>query len=240
MSLRVLLVEDDRELRAHAARRARRRGLRGAARRRACPRPGAAGACAAQRDGRHRPGAARPRPARRRRRGAAGRRCGASAAMPVIVISARQAEGHKIRLLDAGADDYLVKPFSLGELLARMRVALRHRGTARAAGADALRGTTACRSTWPGAPRAARRRGGAPDAHRVQAAGPAGAQRRARWSRTASCWPTSGAPELVEHTHYLRLYMGQLRAKLEADAGRTAPAAHRARRRLPAGRARRR
>ena len=38
-------------------------------------------------------------------------------------------EAQKIRLLDAGADDYLVKPFSVGELLARMRVALRHRGT---------------------------------------------------------------------------------------------------------------
>jgi two-component system KDP operon response regulator KdpE len=48
---------------------------------------------------------------------------------PVLVISARQAEGHKIRLLDAGADDYLVKPFAIGELLARLRVALRHRGT---------------------------------------------------------------------------------------------------------------
>ena len=42
-------------------------------------------------------------------------------ATPVLVISARQADGQKIRLLDAGADDYLVKPFSVGELLARMR-----------------------------------------------------------------------------------------------------------------------
>ena len=49
--------------------------------------------------------------------------------MPVIVISARPGEDLKVRLLDAGADDYLVKPFSLAELLARMRVALRHRGT---------------------------------------------------------------------------------------------------------------
>ena len=47
---------------------------------------------------------------------------------PVIVISAREAEGQKIQLLDQGADDYLVKPFGIGELLARMRVALRHRG----------------------------------------------------------------------------------------------------------------
>ena len=50
-------------------------------------------------------------------------------ATPVLVISARHGDGQKIRLLDAGADDYLVKPFSIGELLARMRVALRHRGT---------------------------------------------------------------------------------------------------------------
>src|SRR4051794_36340121 len=49
--------------------------------------------------------------------------------IPLIVISARESDGQKIRLLDAGADDYLVKPFGIGELLARMRVALRHRGT---------------------------------------------------------------------------------------------------------------
>jgi two-component system KDP operon response regulator KdpE len=48
---------------------------------------------------------------------------------PVIVISARPGDDQKVRLLDAGADDYLVKPFSLAELLARMRVAMRHRGT---------------------------------------------------------------------------------------------------------------
>ena len=47
---------------------------------------------------------------------------------PVIVISARAGVDPRIQLLDAGADDYLLKPFSLGELLARMRVALRHRG----------------------------------------------------------------------------------------------------------------
>jgi len=45
---------------------------------------------------------------------------------PIIVISARGQEGDKIRALDAGADDYVTKPFSMGELLARMRVALRH------------------------------------------------------------------------------------------------------------------
>jgi len=52
-------------------------------------------------------------------------------AVPIIVLSARGQEKDKIAALDAGADDYLTKPFSTGELLARIRVALRH--TARAA-----------------------------------------------------------------------------------------------------------
>lgn len=47
-------------------------------------------------------------------------------AMPIIVLSARNQEQHKIEALDLGADDYLTKPFGFGELLARIRVALRH------------------------------------------------------------------------------------------------------------------
>ncbi|MFO0603589.1 MAG: response regulator [Polyangiales bacterium] len=54
--------------------------------------------------------------------------------VPVIVISARGREADKVEALDAGADDYLTKPFGVNELLARLRVALRH---ARAAGAAA-------------------------------------------------------------------------------------------------------
>jgi two-component system KDP operon response regulator KdpE len=46
-------------------------------------------------------------------------------AMPIIVISARSEDGDKVEALDAGADDYLTKPFSVDELLARLRVALR-------------------------------------------------------------------------------------------------------------------
>src|SRR5262249_1511634 len=45
---------------------------------------------------------------------------------PIIVISARGQESDKVAALDAGADDYLTKPFGVGELLARLRVALRH------------------------------------------------------------------------------------------------------------------
>jgi len=45
---------------------------------------------------------------------------------PIIILSVRDQEKEKIRALDAGADDYLTKPFGIGELLARIRVALRH------------------------------------------------------------------------------------------------------------------
>ena len=45
---------------------------------------------------------------------------------PIIVISAREQEGDKIKALDGGADDYLTKPFHAGELLARIRACLRH------------------------------------------------------------------------------------------------------------------
>jgi two-component system, OmpR family, KDP operon response regulator KdpE len=53
--------------------------------------------------------------------------------VPVIVISARGREDDKVTALDAGADDYLTKPFGVNELLARMRVALRHRSSEGAA-----------------------------------------------------------------------------------------------------------
>ena len=46
---------------------------------------------------------------------------------PVIVVTARNQDEQKVRALDAGADDYVVKPFSMAELFARIRVALRHR-----------------------------------------------------------------------------------------------------------------
>lgn len=59
--------------------------------------------------------------------------------VPIIVISARGREDDKVAALDAGADDYLTKPFGVNELLARMRVALRHvQGVATASTAQAL------------------------------------------------------------------------------------------------------
>ena len=55
--------------------------------------------------------------------------------MPIIILSVREHESDKIAALDAGADDYLTKPFSVGELLARLRAAARHLSPA---GADAV------------------------------------------------------------------------------------------------------
>jgi two-component system KDP operon response regulator KdpE len=134
---------------------------------------------------------------------------------PVLVISAREGDGSKIRLLDAGADDYLVKPFSIGELLARLRVALRHRGRTVAAATTRYErdGLTIDLA-----------------AHRVVLNGgtvhltPTEFKLLARLVRNAGQVVTHrqlladvwGA-EFTEHTHYLRLYMAQLRAKLEAQ-----------------------
>ena len=135
--------------------------------------------------------------------------------IPVLIISARQAEGQKIRLLDAGADDYLVKPFSIGELLARMRVALRHRGTTVQA---ALTRYHNAGVTVDLASQRVRRDDQALHltptefkllARLVRCAGQVVTHRQL----LGDVW---GA-EFVEHTHYLRLYMSQLRAKLEAD-----------------------
>ena len=134
---------------------------------------------------------------------------------PVLVVSARQADGQKIRLLDAGADDYLVKPFGIGELLARMRVALRHRGTTvRAAVTQYRHGAVQVDLV---AQRV--RRDGAEVhltptefkllARLVRSAGQVVTHRQL----LADVW---GA-EFTEHTHYLRLYLGQLRAKLEVE-----------------------
>jgi two-component system KDP operon response regulator KdpE len=58
--------------------------------------------------------------------------------VPIIVVSARDREADKIKALDAGADDYVTKPFGTGELLARMRVALRHAAATSATAAVVL------------------------------------------------------------------------------------------------------
>ena len=60
--------------------------------------------------------------------------------LPIIVVSARSYERDKVQALDAGADDYLTKPFSAGELLARVRVAIRHTRAGLSGGGSAATG----------------------------------------------------------------------------------------------------
>jgi len=66
------------------------------------------------------------------------RRIRAWSPMPILVLSARAQERSKVEALDAGADDYVTKPFGVGELLARVRAALRH-ATGPGSGKSALK-----------------------------------------------------------------------------------------------------
>jgi two-component system KDP operon response regulator KdpE len=134
--------------------------------------------------------------------------------MPILVLSARTEEQQKIRALDAGADDYVTKPFSVPELLARMRVALR-RGARGAAGDAPL---TLGEVTIDLARRTARRGTEpihfTPIEYRLLAAlarhgGTVATQRQL----LREVW----GPGHVDQPHYLRVYMKQLRAKIEAD-----------------------
>lgn len=132
---------------------------------------------------------------------------------PVIVISARPHEESKIELLDAGADDYLVKPFSIGELLARIRVALRHRGNLAQPATlfyqrDGLSIDLVKREiTLHGAEIKLTPTEYELLARLVRSAGQAVSHRQL----LTDVW----GPEYLEHTQYTRLYVGQLRAKIE-------------------------
>jgi len=140
-------------------------------------------------------------------------------AVPIIVLSARGQERDKVAALDAGADDYVSKPFAVGELLARLRVALRH--AARSAGgrdepvfqAGALRVDLAKRRVQVG-DREVRL---TPTEYRLLALLVRHAGRVLTHRQLLQeVW----GPSYVEQTHYLRVYMTQLRHKLEADPAR--------------------
>jgi two-component system KDP operon response regulator KdpE len=136
-------------------------------------------------------------------------------AIPVIVLSARAQEEDKVAALDAGADDYLTKPFGVGELLARLRVALRH----------AMRSPEGMQVFESGSLKVDL------SARRVEAAGrevhltPIEYRLLSVLVRHAGKVLTHRqllkevwGPSHIEHAHYLRIYMAQLRRKLEEDA----------------------
>jgi two-component system, OmpR family, KDP operon response regulator KdpE len=138
---------------------------------------------------------------------------------PIIVLSARSREHDKIAALDAGADDYLTKPFDLGELLARLRVASRHRTPLPGAQSDPifrvgqLRVDLARRLVWVQDEQVHL----TPNEYKllatlVQHAGKVLTHRQL----LSEVW---GA-EHLEENHYLRVYMAQLRHKLEKEPAR--------------------
>jgi len=131
--------------------------------------------------------------------------------VPVIILSARDSETDKVAALDGGADDYVVKPFSVGELMSRIRVAMRHR-RAEDGVADIMQ--------FPGLDVDISRR-------RVIVEGSLVTMTAKEWSLLSLLARNAGrvlthrqlltavwGPAHTENTQYLRVYVGMLRQKL--------------------------
>ena len=142
------------------------------------------------------------------------RRGTTNADTPILMLTARREETDKVLGLDSGADDYLTKPFGVGELLARLRVALRH----------ATRGPERSQVFESGPVKVDL------GARRVEAAGREVHLTPIEYRLLSVLVKHAGkvlthrqllkevwGPSHVEHAHYLRIYMAQLRRKLEED-----------------------
>jgi len=136
--------------------------------------------------------------------------------MPIIILSARSGEQHKIDALDAGADDYLTKPFGLGELLARIRVALRHSVNSPEQGENgvftngALKVDLLKRQVFVGN----REIHLTPIQYRLLSVLIKNAGKVLTHQHLLKeVW----GPSYKDNSHYLRIYMSQLRQKLETD-----------------------
>ena len=141
------------------------------------------------------------------------------ASVPIIVISARGQEEDKIHALDSGADDYLTKPFGTGELLARIRVALRHSARARQERSEPILTVGELSIDL--------------DKRSVHVAGKEVHLTPIEYKLLATLLKNAGkvlthrqllkevwGPGYANNTQYLRVYMVQLRHKLEQDATR--------------------
>jgi len=134
--------------------------------------------------------------------------------MPILVLSARTHERSKIEALDAGADDYMTKPFGVGELLARVRAGLRH--ASRAANGDTLLQLGDARVDFT----ARRTVRGNQDVHLTATAYrllAVLARQAGRVVTHRQLLTEVWGPSHADDTHYLRIYMKQLRDKLEPD-----------------------
>jgi two-component system KDP operon response regulator KdpE len=138
---------------------------------------------------------------------------------PIIVLSARDQDQEKIQALDNGADDYLTKPFSTGELLARLRVALRHTNRVSDDTASAIFEVGELRVDL--------------STRRVFVAGSEVHLTPIEYKLLTTLIRHAGkvlthrhllkevwGPDQVHETHYLRVFMATLRRKLERDPAR--------------------
>lgn len=138
--------------------------------------------------------------------------------VPIVVLSARGQEADKVAALDAGADDYLTKPFGMGELLARVRVHLRRQARLAAEDAPVFQsGPLSVDLARRVVTLAEREVHLTPNEYRllttlVKHAGKVLTHRQL----LKEVW----GPGSMNETHYLRVYMGQLRQKLESDPAR--------------------
>ncbi|MDD5241424.1 MAG: two-component system response regulator KdpE [Sulfuricella sp.] len=135
-------------------------------------------------------------------------------AVPILILSARSTENDKIVALDAGADDYLTKPFGVGELLARVRALLRRQGKSSEGNpvvlfgnvqADLSRRMVMCSGEPVHLTQIEYR------LLAIMVANPGKVLTHRHLLREV--W----GPSFVESSHYLRIYVGRLRQKLEAD-----------------------
>jgi two-component system KDP operon response regulator KdpE len=135
--------------------------------------------------------------------------------VPIIVLSAREREAEKIESLDLGADDYVNKPFNVGELMARIRTALRHR-MQRKAEVPVLRiGDLEIDAVRHRVSRAGNELKLTPKEFELLSFLARHAGRVVTHRQIlAAVW----GPAHTEDTQYLRVYVGQLRQKIEAKA----------------------
>jgi len=137
---------------------------------------------------------------------------------PIIVLSVRDSERDKVAALDKGADDYLTKPFGIEELLARVRVALRHSSRTRGEQSNIVKaGELTIDLAWHIVKRGD---------EKVKLTGTEYklvsylASNHGRVLTHQSILTNVWGPADADHTEYLRVYMRQLRKKLETDPER--------------------
>ena len=133
---------------------------------------------------------------------------------PIIVLSARDRETEKIDALDQGADDYVEKPFSVGELLARLRVAMRHRRQGKNVASQIVAGDLSVDLekrlvTRAGAPLKLSPKEYDLLVQLIEGGGKVVTHRQL----LTAVW----GPAHVEDVQYLRVFVAQLRQKIEAD-----------------------